>query len=60
MVLHVVIKTWTEIDETQPTPGPDTGDHQSVLLWGAVALLALILLIFLLFLIYKDRRKERK
>lgn len=59
MILHVIIRTWTEIDETAPGPGPDTGDHGNMILWGVVALAALLLLILLLFLIFKSRRRER-
>lgn len=59
MVLHVIIKTWTEIDDTQPTPGPKTGDQSSLVLWIVIAALTLAAMIILVFLLLRDRRKEQ-
>ena len=60
LILHVIIRTWTEIDEEtpQPTP-PDTGDANNLLMWAAIALLALVLLIVLLIVAWKNRKKEQ-
>ena len=59
LTLHIVIKTWTEIDESQPTPGPHTGDSGNQVLWICVAAAAFLLILVLLFFLLRDKRKER-
>ena len=61
LVLHVIIRTQTEIDEEapQPTP-PNTGDNHNLVLWAAVALLALILLIILFVIAWKNRKRVQQ
>lgn len=61
MILHVIIKTWTEIDDTQPEPKPPyTGDSGNLMLWISVAALAFVLLLVLLLVAFKRRKRENE
>lgn len=59
LILHIIIRTWTEIDETAPSPGPNTGDTGNLGLWIGIAVAALLLMLLVLVFIVKDRRKKR-
>ncbi len=56
MILHIIIRTWAEIDE-QTTP-PDTGDNVNTVLWAVLAAVALAAIVVLLILLKREKKKE--
>ena len=57
LILHVIIRTWAEIDE-ETTP-PDTGDNANTLLWAVLAVTAMAAIILLLILLKREKKKEQ-
>ena len=62
MFLHIIIRTWTEIDDNPSAPGgvkpPYTGDGNQPVVWIALAAAALAGLIVLLLLARRDKKRK--
>ncbi len=56
LILHIIIRTWAEVDEE--TPPPDTGDTANTILWTVLAAAALAAIVVLLFVLKREKKKE--
>ena len=57
LILHIIIRTWAEIDEESPVP--DTGDNANTVLWAILAAVALAAILVLLLVLKREKKKEQ-